>query len=90
MGIPLLGDEIYGGTKNMALSLLRPRTPPSCHGQLTELVSLLERPCLHAVALGFRHPHTGENVHFTCPIPADFAEILRQLRKIGTEKLPCK
>jgi hypothetical protein len=36
----------------MALSLLRPRTAPSHHGQLLQLVSGLERPCLHALALG--------------------------------------
>lgn len=36
----------------MALSLLRPRIPSSHHGQLAQLVSRLDRPCLHAVALG--------------------------------------
>ncbi|KAG7971590.1 hypothetical protein I3843_07G142400 [Carya illinoinensis] len=86
LGIPLLGDEVYGGTKSMALSLLRPRTPPSRHGQLLQLVSQLERHCLHALALGFMHPHTMENVYFQCPPPADFAEILGQLRKISTVK----
>ncbi|KAF3970762.1 hypothetical protein CMV_005566 [Castanea mollissima] len=86
LGIPLLGDEVYGGTKSMALSLLRPRTAASHHGQLLQLVSGLERPCLHALALGFKHPHTMENVYFSCPPPADFAEILSQLRIIGTQK----
>lgn len=52
MGIPLLGDEVYGGTKSMALSLLRPRTLPSYHGEFSELISRLERPCLHALSLG--------------------------------------
>lgn len=52
MGIPLLGDEVYGGTKSMAMSLLRPRTSTSYQGQLSQLVSALERPCLHALALG--------------------------------------
>lgn len=28
-----------------------------------------------------------ENVYFSCPPPADFAEILSQLRKIGTQKV---
>ncbi|KAF8406645.1 hypothetical protein HHK36_008735 [Tetracentron sinense] len=87
LGIPLLGDEIYGGTKSVALSLFRPRTPSSCHGQLFDLVSKLQRPCLHALALGFKHPITGENVQFSCPPPADFAEILTHLRNISTEKL---
>ncbi|GKV53017.1 hypothetical protein SLEP1_g59567 [Rubroshorea leprosula] len=70
----------------MALSLLRPRTSPSYHGELSELISGLERPCLHALSLGFQHPYTGENVHFSCPPPSDFADVLRQLRKISTEK----
>nr|KJB58044.1 hypothetical protein B456_009G191500 [Gossypium raimondii] len=52
MGIPLLGDEVYGGTKNMALSLLRPRTPPYYNDELSRLVSRLERPYLHALVLG--------------------------------------
>ncbi|GAV75499.1 efhand domain-containing protein/Pkinase domain-containing protein/PseudoU_synth_2 domain-containing protein/EF_hand_5 domain-containing protein [Cephalotus follicularis] len=87
LGTPLLGDEVYGGTKSMALSLLKPRTPPNSHGQLSQLVSGLERPCLHACALGFKHPHTGEMMHFSCPPPPDFTETLGQLRKIGTEKV---
>lgn len=52
LGIPLMGDEVYGGTKNMALSLLQPRTPPSFHGKLSQLVSQIDRPCLHALTLG--------------------------------------
>ncbi|GMH20644.1 hypothetical protein Nepgr_022485 [Nepenthes gracilis] len=81
LGIPLLGDEVYGGTKDMALSLLRPRTQPSCYARLTDLVSTIERPCLHAMVLGFKHPYSGESMHFSCPPPADFAEVLSQLRK---------
>ncbi|XAR64222.1 23S rRNA pseudouridine(1911/1915/1917) synthase [Bertholletia excelsa] len=83
LGIPLLGDEVYGGTKNMAMSMLRARVSPNFHGQLMQLVSKLERPCLHALALGFRHPHTGENVNFSCLPPADFSKILSQLREIS-------
>lgn len=52
LGIPLMGDEVYGGTKNMALSLLQPKTPPRFHGKLSQLVSRIERPCLHALTLG--------------------------------------
>ncbi|KAK6256918.1 hypothetical protein QUC31_000377 [Theobroma cacao] len=87
MGIPLLGDEVYGGTKSMALSLLRPRTPPNYNDQLSRLVSRLERPYLHALVLGFEHPHSREMMHFSCQPPPDFAEILSDLRKIGTEKV---
>ncbi|KAL5144354.1 RNA pseudouridine synthase 2, chloroplastic [Glycine soja] len=85
LGVPLLGDEVYGGTKNMVFSLLRPRTPISLHSKVVKMVSRLDRPCLHALTLGFQHPHTGEQVHFSCEPPADFAEILSQLRRIGSE-----
>ncbi|KAI4316988.1 hypothetical protein L6164_024905 [Bauhinia variegata] len=87
LGVPLLGDEVYGGTKGMALSLLRPRTPPSLHNEISQMVSRLERPCLHALTLGFQHPHRGENVHFSCQPPVDFYEILNQLRRIGSERI---
>lgn len=80
LGIPLLGDELYGGTKGMALSLLKPRTHVSSHALASEMVSKLVRPCLHAQSLGFKHPHTGELLQFSCPAPDDFAEILQQLR----------
>ncbi|KAL3505435.1 hypothetical protein ACH5RR_035276 [Cinchona calisaya] len=87
LGVPLLGDELYGGTKGMALSLLQPRTPPSFQENLQRLIYRLERPSLHALSLGFVHPHTLENMHFTQMPPADFAEILSQLRDIRTEKV---
>ncbi|CAN4094027.1 unnamed protein product [Withania somnifera] len=87
LGIPLLGDAIYGGTRNMALSLLQPRTPPKFNGKISELVSQIDRPCLHALTLGFRHPFTGENIQFTRLPPPDFAEILSELRAISTEKV---
>lgn len=53
MGVPLLGDELYGGTKSMVLSLLRPRTPISLHSKIVKMVSRLDRPCLHAWTLGW-------------------------------------
>ncbi|MQM15488.1 hypothetical protein Taro_048435 [Colocasia esculenta] len=87
LGIPLLGDEVYGGTKNLALSLLKPRIPSTFHTKISSMVSKLQRPCLHALSLGFRHPHTGEDVYFTCPPPSDFAEVLRQLQIINSECL---
>ncbi|KAK8642333.1 hypothetical protein V6N13_011680 [Hibiscus sabdariffa] len=86
IGIPLLGDEVYGGTKNMALSLLRPRTPPKYNDKLSLLVSRLERPYLHALVLGFEHPHSGEKMQFSSPPPPDFREMLSNLQTIGMEK----
>lgn len=65
IGVPLLGDEVYGGTKSMALSLIRPRIPASHHGDLTQLLSGLERPCLHAFVLGYViHHKTNFHLQF--------------------------
>jgi 23S rRNA pseudouridine1911/1915/1917 synthase len=36
----------------------------------------LERQFLHAHALGFNHPRTGEAMHFTSPLPADLQRVL--------------
>lgn len=86
LGIPLMGDEVYGGTKNMALARLQLKNSSSLHDQLSQLVSKLDRPCLHALTLGFMHPCTGEKMQFSCLPPVDFAEILTGLRSISTEK----
>ncbi|KAJ9546004.1 hypothetical protein OSB04_025711 [Centaurea solstitialis] len=87
LGIPLMGDEVYGGTKNMALARLQPKNPSRLHGHLSQLVSKLDRPCLHALTLGFTHPCTGEKMQFSCLPPEDFAETLTGLRNISTEKV---
>ena len=36
--------------------------------------------CLHAVALCFRHPRTGEPVTLSCPLSAEFQALLDRLR----------
>lgn len=37
--------------------------------------------CLHARALTFRHPRTGETMTCTCPLPDYFTRLLEKLRK---------
>jgi 23S rRNA pseudouridine1911/1915/1917 synthase len=44
----------------------------------------VRRQMLHAHVLGFDHPETGKSVRATSPIPADFEEALRILRKRKT------
>jgi 23S rRNA pseudouridine1911/1915/1917 synthase len=39
------------------------------------------RPMLHASVLGFVHPRDGRSLRFEEPPPADFADILRRLRR---------
>jgi 23S rRNA pseudouridine1911/1915/1917 synthase len=37
------------------------------------------RPALHAASLSFRHPVTGEELHFDAPVPADLEALLASL-----------
>ncbi len=62
IGHPLLGDPTYG------------RTPP----KLKPLLARAEfsRQALHAAELGFVHPVTGENLHFSSKIPADMQGLI--------------
>ena len=42
----------------------------------------LDSQCLHARALTFIHPRTGEPVTVECPLPEYFENVLRKLRKV--------
>ena len=49
---------------------------------------LIDRQALHAHALRFDHPMTGEEIRLTAPLPADMArtlEALREFRAIGRQ-----
>jgi 23S rRNA pseudouridine1911/1915/1917 synthase len=65
-GTPLCGERIYD----------RP-----LHGRPCSDESGLERIALHAATLGFDHPHTGERVRWTSPLPGDLARLVESLRK---------
>lgn len=40
------------------------------------------RQMLHAVELGFTHPGTKEEIHFTSPLPNDMSKVLNRLRQL--------
>ena len=65
IGHPVLGDEIYGAN----------RTPFE-----KKHAALLTGQCLHAAALTFRHPRTGEMLTLTAPPPPEFGKLLEILR----------
>ena len=65
IGHPLLGDEVYGSAK-LPLNREYMRDNP---GQ-----------CLHAAELELTHPRTGEKMHFSCPLPEYFTNVLQELR----------
>ncbi|MFQ6674325.1 MAG: RNA pseudouridine synthase, partial [Fidelibacterota bacterium] len=47
---------------------------------LVSLLLLIERQALHASAISFDHPASGERVTFTAPMPLDFRAVLERLR----------
>jgi 23S rRNA pseudouridine1911/1915/1917 synthase len=71
-GHPLLGDSVYGaGFKTKAAQL-----PESARTAL----AALGRQALHAAALGFEHPITGEPLRFDSPAPKNLMRLIAALR----------
>ncbi|MCW2285204.1 23S rRNA pseudouridine1911/1915/1917 synthase [Rhodoblastus acidophilus] len=72
IGHPLLGDQTYGaGFKTKAAHL----------GEAARAaLAALNRQALHARALGFDHPATGEELLFERDPPRNFAELVEALR----------
>jgi 23S rRNA pseudouridine1911/1915/1917 synthase len=66
-GHPVLGDPLYAKP---------PKNP-----LLREVAESLGHQALHARLLGFTHPTTGIHLRFEAPLPRDFLEALRRLRK---------
>jgi 23S rRNA pseudouridine1911/1915/1917 synthase len=68
LGHPICGEKVYGG---------RPGQPPR------QDPSGAPRLALHAAELGFAHPVTGEEMHWTMPLPQDLQAFLDGLRGGG-------
>lgn len=76
IGHPMFGDERYGGTE-----ILRGERTASYKAYIQNCFKLCPRQALHARTLGFVHPHTGEEMNFTTPIPQDMEQLLEKWRK---------
>jgi 23S rRNA pseudouridine1911/1915/1917 synthase len=66
LGHYLCGDKVYS---------------QPLHGSVHEDTSGAPRLALHAQELGFMHPLSGQQVHFTTPLPPDLQAFLDRLRK---------
>ena len=64
---PVVGDTLYGAPREMVAK-------PAAHISLP-------RNFLHAAALQFQHPRTGEPLSFTAPLPAELEDFLLRLGK---------
>ncbi|SIS73762.1 ribosomal large subunit pseudouridine synthase D [Phaeovulum vinaykumarii] len=72
-GHGLVGDPTYGGKRRVSARTLG--------AAAAEAVAAFPRQALHAATLGFTHPLSGEDLRFTSPLPADFAQLLALLRQ---------
>ncbi len=69
-GFPIVGDPAYGG---------RPRVPAGAAPELIATLHAFRRQALHASALRFEHPASGEPLVFTAPLPPDMHQLLAAL-----------
>ncbi len=68
---PIIGDPVYGGRVQLTKNL----SP-----ELIQLLRGFKRQALHAFALGFDHPESGEPMRFEAEIPEDMQQLIIALR----------
>ena len=74
IGHPILADKLYTNRSSFSLAdLAGPQTPDADR-------ILLDRQALHAHALHLTHPLSGEELHFSAPLPDDMAGTLEMLK----------
>jgi 23S rRNA pseudouridine1911/1915/1917 synthase len=70
LGYPIVGDPAYGG---------RARLPAGAPPALVAALRDFRRQALHASAIRFRHPESGEWLAFAAPLPPDMHGLLAAL-----------
>ncbi len=75
-GHPLFNDARYGGDE-----ILRGTTSAKYRQFVKNCFEICPRQALHARTLGFVHPVTGEEMFFSCPVPADMSALMERWRK---------
>lgn len=70
-GHGLIGDPVYGGHRKLA--------PRAVGAEAAEAAATFPRQALHAATLGFVHPVTGEEMHFSAPLPPDLESLIEIL-----------
>lgn len=66
---PVVGDELYGSGRDNNVRDV----------QLRAAIRKLKRQFLHAEELGFRHPHTNEQMRFVAMLPNELNQLLAKL-----------
>jgi 23S rRNA pseudouridine1911/1915/1917 synthase len=70
IGLPLLGDLLYGG---------RPRMPPRASTELATVLHSFDHQALHATELSLTHPKSGRRLTWEGVLPQDFQKLLEVL-----------
>ena len=76
IGHTLFADEVYGGCE-----ILRGEKTASYKAFIHNCLELCPRQALHARTLGFRHPRTGKEMYFECPLPEDMSQLIEKWRR---------
>ncbi|MDG2087535.1 MAG: RluA family pseudouridine synthase [Arenicellaceae bacterium] len=71
LGWPLVGDRVYAGRKTSVAGISE-----AMRGHLQQF----GRQALHARKLAFKHPVSGSDLTFSCPLADDFQSLLKRLR----------
>lgn len=74
-GHPLFNDARYGGDK-----ILKGTTFAKYRQFVDNCFAVCPRQALHARTLGFKHPVTGEEMNFECPLPDDMSRLIEKWR----------
>jgi len=75
LGHPVVGDTLYGAQRDLKVST-RSKGDSDAAPALQ-----LSRNFLHAAALEFEHPRTGQVVALTCPLPPELESFLLRLEQ---------
>lgn len=69
---PLVGDPLYGLPNQEATAMLK---RSGYEDDIIEKILNFPRQALHAREIGFIHPRTGEEMHFTSELPEDLQNL---------------
>ena len=71
VGFPILGDKLYGQPDEVFLTIVEQGLGPA-----ERLAIGFPRHALHAYALSFPHPHSGQLFKVRAPLPADMQAVV--------------
>lgn len=77
IGYPVVGDAVYGNSKKR-IAMVNDNAGQTALKQM-------RRQALHSSELSFRHPATGDPLHFSSGLPDDMAQVCAALERRGRD-----